>query len=553
MVRNLIIIPSSIYVTNEMHLDVGKIPPVMIPLNGKILLNQIISSYDSLEGENHFVILVNEGKEMIKSRIDKFVNDKINLIEVESPGLGGVIYEALEKLNLDSYDNLIINFGDTLVYSEFNKEKDAVFYKDLQESFRWTIFEEKDGRIINIIDKQKSDFDYSCHVLIGAFFMKDPKRFFESLKRSTNEEDLDRFYSALQHYLANTEYYSLIKADKWYDFGHIDYYQEAKKDFLNKRLFNKINIDKNKSILEKRSSDEEKLIDEMNWYLNMPPHLRYLIPQIYEHSSEKDNVFVKMEYYGYPSLAEVYLFSTYQIGVWSHILNSLFFILKEMRSHKGRYGKDEINKNMFKMYHDKTTSRLNEIRSKSPFKELFSNSLIINNKSYHPIDYYLDRIKGLFDHLIRDSSDSFSIIHGDFCLANILYDPKNRIVKLVDPRGKFGDLPLYGDYRYELAKLSHSFNGHYESIINDSFSLKLGEKSISYNLHVSKVQEKISDMFNRSLKADYSKDENAIKFIEAMLFLSMVPLHNDFLDRQIVMLATGVEKIDSLINNLQNL
>jgi len=160
----------------------------------------------------------------------------------------------------------------------------------------------------------------------------------------------------------------------------------------------------------------------------------------------------------------------------------------------------------------------------------------------------MGEIEPLYRQHLQDKLSEVSVIHGDLCLANILYDPKNRIIKLIDPRGKFGDFSLHGDFRYELAKLSHSFNGHYESIINDRFSVDLpGECIINYEIHSSEKQRQITDLFNKRLRRMYAQHLDAIDLIEALLFLSMIPLHLDSYNRQKVMLAQGIEKIDAVL------
>ena len=57
-------------------------------------------------------------------------------------------------------------------------------------------------------------------------------------------------------------------------------------------------------------------------------------------------------------------------------------------------------------------------------------------------------------------------------------------------------------------------------------------------------------MFNKLLKKRYPKHLNAIRFIESLLFLSMLPMHTDYPSRQHVMLATGVIKLDAIVNEL---
>ncbi|MCH7516908.1 MAG: response regulator, partial [Bacteroidetes bacterium] len=58
------------------------------------------------------------------------------------------------------------------------------------------------------------------------------------------------------------------------------------------------------------------------------------------------------------------------------------------------------------------------------FSKFFENGIHINSKEYKPLNYYIQKIRYYFEKLIKDSLDSLNIIHGDFCLANILYDPK---------------------------------------------------------------------------------------------------------------------------------
>ena len=50
---------------------------------------------------------------------------------------------------------------------------------------------------------------------------------------------------------------------------------------------------------------------------------------------------------------------------------------------------------------------------------------------------------------------------------------RDRILKFVDPRGKFGNKDFYGNHYYDLAKLSHSVNGGYEYFIFDEFNLNI--------------------------------------------------------------------------------
>ncbi len=115
------------------------------------------------------------------------------------------------------------------------------------------------------------------------------------------------------------------------------------------------------------------------------------------------------------------------------------------------------------------------------------------------------------------------------------------MVRLIDPRGDFGGYGIYGDGSYDLAKLSHSVDGRYDFIVEDLFELSEQNNSISYKIFSSDKHEEIKKLFYKKLsrKADIRR----IKLIQALLFLSMIPLHKDYPNRQKVMLATGLELI----------
>ena len=82
------------------------------------------------------------------------------------------------------------------------------------------------------------------------------------------------------------------------------------------------------------------------------------------------------------------------------------------------------------------------------------------------------------------------------------------------------------------------------SLIEDRFEVKAEGSSIAYQLHLgnSTALEAFQEVF-----ADQMKDIRAIRLIEATLFLSMIPLHNDYINRQYMMLATGVQLFQQVV------
>jgi hypothetical protein len=158
----------------------------------------------------------------------------------------------------------------------------------------------------------------------------------------------------------------------------------------------------------------------------------------------------------------------------------------------------------------------------------------------------LDEVIAESDLLTRET---LSIIHGDLCLPNILYDPRNEILKLIDPRGKFGEFDIHGDPRYDLAKLRHSVVGHYEHLINDQFEATAvaADATLSYEIYTTSEQEHRENRFDMILTSKTEASIETIRLIESLLFLSMVPLHTDSFERQHCMLAQGIEKISPFL------
>ena len=137
----------------------------------------------------------------------------------------------------------------------------------------------------------------------------------------------------------------------------------------------------------------------------------------------------------------------------------------------------------------------------------------------------------------------FQVIHGDLCLGNILFDSKTKIIKLIDPRGRFGEQGIFGDVYYELAKMSHSFLGLYDFIMTGQFRMTGVEEIIRdpvIRFRSTDYHDWIGKIFlDRVERNGY--DIERVRISEALLFLSMLPLHSDSLARQKALYIRGVD------------
>jgi len=136
------------------------------------------------------------------------------------------------------------------------------------------------------------------------------------------------------------------------------------------------------------------------------------------------------------------------------------------------------------------------------------------------------------------------IMHGDFCFSNILYNFKTQSIKVIDPRGLDldGKETIYGDVRYDVAKLAHSVLGLYDYIIGGCFSYKETSRyTLEFEIQAEPHIAQIQQHFKAQIFGDMNLDQLNTYPILVHLFLSMLPLHSDHPKRQKAMLANALK------------
>jgi capsular polysaccharide biosynthesis protein len=547
---DILLILSSKLISDEMKDLFGNIPSSLIPVSNKTLLELIYEK----NKEKYDKIIVT-GKEKIELIEETIKNKKMDIEIVELDKLqdiGYSIYKSLIKFKEKDIKNLTINFADTY-YSEslkLLKGRNVYLIGETSDSERWATFQINDGKM-TIYDKKdiisKND-RYS--VLAGIFNFINFKNFFEILDKIISDEDYekgekDRFYKTIEKFYENLDVELLNDGNNWIDYGHFDYYHDAKKE-VDARSFNTIQVDRKKGILTKKSEHKEKLIKEIQWYLKLPKSLEYISPRIFDYSLSYTDPYVSMEYYSYGTLHEMFIYGDYSLNTWKKIFNRLLEINQEFKSFTLTLEKSKVRKSLKDMYYKKTIDRLKELKKDSRFEIFFDDEIVVNDKKIKALGYIIPKLEEIIEKNELLETENYNIIHGDYFFANILYDKRNNIVRLIDPRGNFGGYGIYGDNNYELAKLLHSVDGKYDLIVEDLFEIKNKNGIIDYKIFYSSKQENIKELFYEELKK-YKLPIKKIKLIESLLFISMVPLHGDYYNRQLLMLSQGLEKINQFI------
>ena len=532
-----VIVPSALVVPVEQQ-NIGKLPAVIYPADKKIMLDFIIDQYRNVANEIIISLFEEAGKVI---EIINNYNENIKVCELDSlKDIGYSVYCALMSSEINDKDSIIINYGDVISLDPVPEEiEDTIIYSDEKPSSNWAYFSFENGKINNIIYNPKdiSIID-SSKMFMGVFYIKEAIDFFRVLKDEIhNDGELDSFFRALIKY-NDRHKFRFWKTEKWFDIGHSEKYFDAQIE-VKARAFNHISIDKDRGTLTKTSDDSEKLVGEIKWYLKIPSDIQYSLPRVYSFCTDYNHPSITMEYYPYHTLHELMIYGGLDKTKWERIFERIRFVMSDYGKYTVR--DERIKDSLRYMYIDKTLSRIEKLRSNEAFNELWDGYPCINGKKVIGLNTLIKKLPYIIENNLLDV-DKFPIIHGDLCFANIMIDPKLNFIKLIDPRGKFGFFDIYGDVRYDVAKILHSFDGKYDYLIKDMFRVEVKGNRISLDIREKKHGFDFMDCFMTQFSDiiydsnEYSKE----KLIEALLFLSMICLHTESTDRQLAMYSKGM-------------
>ena len=295
-------------------------------------------------------------------------------------------------------------------------------------------------------------------------------------------------------------------------------------------------------MVTKRSRYVEKFLDEIDYLRLLPPELAILFPRVVGYSTDYHDPWLAMEYYGYPTLAEVFVFENLDPAIWEQVFVHLRQIIVEgfMRKQHPlpRTALEE-------MYLGKTRRRLENLRGPAELLALARHEgpVILNGRPVRNIPALWDRLEAEVDRLAENAQGC--VIHGDLCLSNILYDLRSRVCKLLDPRGSFGAAGIYGDPRYDVAKLYHSIHGLYDFITNDLFHASIAADEIRLEIRCRPQHRQIRERFEKVFFEQFDRRE--ILLLTGLLFASMPALHYDAPARQIAMYARALRTVRRVV------
>lgn len=257
-------------------------------------------------------------------------------------------------------------------------------------------------------------------------------------------------------------------------------------------IYNEILFDLSSNIVTKRSKHPDglkKLIKEINFYRTIggykAMYAPFYIPKmiIDPHISSISNNELKIEYFpDYEPYINRFPYHNDADSI-NTVRDILDHIVPLHNSSAIMIDIDEYNASIRIEVMDKILERYNTTDWKSLYPE-FEQIMYVNNLRVLPLVEYVQaiykRIMFLIDILsVREDAKpskfyrpigTFTYIHGDIHLGNILVprevdateitDNKSHKYIFIDPRGYFGKYNLYGEPRYDYAKLIFGISGY---------------------------------------------------------------------------------------------
>jgi len=518
-----ILITSGTYVSAEIAAEFGRIPPAFLPIGNRRLYERQVQ--EIRRALPHAPIFMS-----LPSDFDMDAHDRDALAALEvmvvpaAPGLSlgaSLTYVALSA-HLTEHSLLILH-GDTLLQDYPFDRADAVSVGVTRTYYPWADYVEDGGRLTF---PEHGASKVERNVLTGAFHLADTPLFLRALVQTEN-----RFVAALGRY-SEERRLGCVAEGRWLDFGHLHTYFQSRRQVTTERHFNRLQADD--YFFVKSSINRSKIDAERRWFETVPESLRVFLPEIAPHPDQGDAAAYRIEYCYLATLTDLFVFGRLPPSVWRSIFDACSVFLTVAAP--ARPERPAFDSRAF--YRDKTLSRLRNFAA--------SRGLHLEAEwrlGGRPLPSLL-RIVEQTAELVGPAPDELvAVTHGDFCFSNILFDFRTQRIKVIDPRGLDADgrPSIYGDVRYETAKLHHSVVGLYDHIVAGRYAIAQPRPySLELSLPESERIAAVQSLFGETVFGGRSLSTLKAAEISVLLFLSMLPLHADDPQRQTALLANAL-------------
>ncbi len=516
----MIVINSAAYVIPEFRTEFGSIPPCLLPIGNRKLIELQVPLLRNTYDER-IIVSLPHGYELT---IDEKALFSYLEIEVAHAPTGFTLAEALlYVLNTvgdisSPNEPLRLLHGDTLLDS-IPVGNDLVAVSQTEYDYNW---------------EREAGEKGSRPVWCGYFSFSSTRNFIRSLALSQGN-----FVRAVRNYSEeNTVCFPEVSG--WHDLGHVNTYFASRSQITTQRVFNSLRIQN--GTVWKSGTPANKIIAESEWFKKLPASLKRYTPQLIDSGLDSSSgaPFYMLEYLPCSPLNEVFVHGRNPDFFWQRIFKLMGEFLNDARkcveSIDSASFYDDICLDANDLYENKTHSRLEQYSGNSGI-DLNKITGYGNTKLPSLRDIARDCIKRTLNLPIIPT-----ILHGDFCFSNILFDSRGSSIKVIDPRGlnQNQKLTVLGDQKYDLAKACHSVIGLYDFIIAGRY--QIDREEFTYATIRFRADERLLSIQEAFMGSDLLPNISVkdIMPLTVLLFLSMLPLHSDRPDRQEAMLINAL-------------
>ncbi len=452
-------------------------PKCLISVNGNTILKSLSNAFP-----NACLQIISDYKiDVLRNYLDSTdPNFRFNIIQSQGKGTCAGISEALNLI--PNGEQFAISWSDLFYKSPISLTDNNKNYVCVSntEKCRYSF---KEGKFI--------EESTTANGVIGLFIFKS-KEFLTSLPK---DGEFVKFLAS-----SNIEFDPFI-VDSVVEIGTLDKYLKFKASYPVSRFFNNVEMDD--TTVTKYSINKGFDVvhsDEKNWYQFMQSHGYGDIPRIISYEP------LKME--------RVIGSHPYQIDKLSKDdkIELIKLIIEKLQNIHSIASSISNYDDIYKTYVVKTLDRIRPVTNILKLKSV--KQFVVNGKRVSSLlPEQADVLKDLIKKL--KSLKSFFPIHGDPTFSNIIVS-KNNSVKFIDPRGYFGDTKIFGDGRYDFAKLYYSAVGNYDQFNNGNFRISINFPEVNIKIQSSQF-ELTDDIFSIILKDNYRD----IKILHSLIWISL--------------------------------
>ena len=461
------------------HLTKNK-PKAIVPVENLPMIFHLFRKYP----DKRFIIIADYKREVLREYLHAFAQVKYQVVDADGTGTCAGVGQAIDRIPHGKSFMLI--WSDLILPEQFVLPKEYADdaakedYIGISTTFpcRWSY---RDGEF-----SEERSYEYG----VAGFFLFTDKSKLAGVPQSG---ELVRWMQQ------EGKKYKKISLAGTKEFGLLEEYEKLGQEKC--RPFNRITVQGDKLIKEAVDAQGEKLAErECAWYEKAKGLDIAVLPRIYDLHP------LTMEFIRGKNIYECDLAYEEKRNILEKLVTSLGKL----------HGSKQLEADSFSLkeaYYNKTMDRLAAIEDLVPFAR--EREIVVNGKLCRNVFYHKRELERKLEQL---RCDTFAFIHGDCTFSNMMIRENGDPV-LIDPRGYFGFTQIYGDVRYDWAKMYYSIVGNYDRFNLKDFRLEIGETpeaGVKLDIASNHWEELEKDFFELT-----GADAYEIRLLHAVIWLSL--------------------------------